>query len=1063
MVLVFLTAPVNPKTALKSKIVAEFVPQDFVDCLLSHKLALEECDLKEKQLSTLSLDLSSSEALKRLKDKAGGSQFSKDFEEGSAKLQEFVSFLEAQKKTAPLLIDVLGNADIFYHIQYKEVKIVANAYRAFGARITSLKRKLDALKASLDDSPIPSPSENAPSPMESESPPASKKDNCNRGGEDLELVEEQKTKDDDEEESSLQSVSKMANSTANKSPQITSISTKPFLNLKMAFGSSPNQNSLAKLTPAPLIAPVVAPSFPPSSTPVVGPLTSSTPEITPSSAPAVAPSSLSATPKVLSPTPDPPVAPTTTPAPVVAPSPLQMNLASVDLGKISSILSSLSSAMKNTSVSPSPNTPNTPSTPASASKTTPSTPSSNPLANILAKVDLSPESILSVLSKSQAHGNKGLSSLLSSARAGSLSSSVPGPSSSTSSASVTTNTLTKTTSSLKSTKPTTANNIKPESIQAKARNVEKLKEKEKEKKMIETKQASKTVVMPSLESKINSFLQGNPGFGGLDLESNSPLIVEGENLVGTPVRDESGSTPTQDEFMDSPQNFSNPKSGDLLGVQSLSPTAYHSEPWDAVITPGDDLVDNVNLKDRDYRKLTPVKFTGVKPVKVLSNVTGFTQSATNSVKTPTLGAFPSNSTKPTKALTRTKDDENLKRKTPGVNVQSAGIDPKPKSKVEGDLKCTSSSKGNTGSERDGTMENKGSGCDLEQYHRIETLVSLKSSNKGASVESNEYGNRIQTVEGIRLMGRSLRRGSSSVSRSWYEDEEFQERRSPLHPDQHIQDSSGTLPPPPPIPSHLPPSLQYTHSPYSNEDPSCPSQPITPQVHHSFYPPSILQIPPPLPQMPPPLRNFQISQTPPPHRDFPITQGPPSPLDFPTPTSSSIIGLPFPPSSLNPDAPLSGNKPQNPSLFGEMPRPGTVKEQFTILHAPPLHRPGTPGVPPPLLGRVREPPNATLPSPNTPPPSSPIGETPLPLLPLPSHPPITPPNSRPHQLSSPKSILNSTNQHHLPPSPNFPRSLLPLPFPSQSREPFLTGTKRPSGSFGGMPFNPPKRPFLPPRY
>lgn len=36
------------------------------------------------------------------------------------------------------------------------------------------------------------------------------------------------------------------------------------------------------------------------------------------------------------------------PAPVVSPSPLQVNLANVDLGKISSILSSLSNAMKTT-------------------------------------------------------------------------------------------------------------------------------------------------------------------------------------------------------------------------------------------------------------------------------------------------------------------------------------------------------------------------------------------------------------------------------------------------------------------------------------------------------------------------------------------------------------------------------------------------------------------------------------------------------------------------------------------------------------------------------------------
>lgn len=43
-----------------------------------------------------------------------------------------------------------------------------------------------------------------------------------------------------------------------------------------------------------------------------------------------------------------PITTTPVPAPVISPSPLQLNLANVDLGKISSILSSISNAMKTT-------------------------------------------------------------------------------------------------------------------------------------------------------------------------------------------------------------------------------------------------------------------------------------------------------------------------------------------------------------------------------------------------------------------------------------------------------------------------------------------------------------------------------------------------------------------------------------------------------------------------------------------------------------------------------------------------------------------------------------------
>lgn len=47
------------------------------------------------------------------------------------------------------------------------------AYNAFANRVNGLKKKLDCLKATLagpEDSPIPSPSEDAPSPTGSDSP-----------------------------------------------------------------------------------------------------------------------------------------------------------------------------------------------------------------------------------------------------------------------------------------------------------------------------------------------------------------------------------------------------------------------------------------------------------------------------------------------------------------------------------------------------------------------------------------------------------------------------------------------------------------------------------------------------------------------------------------------------------------------------------------------------------------------------------------------------------------------------------------------------------------------------
>lgn len=52
------------------------------------------------------------------------------------KLQEFVSSLDKELKMGPPLLEALGNADIFYEMQYKEVKIVANVSPALNDIIT---------------------------------------------------------------------------------------------------------------------------------------------------------------------------------------------------------------------------------------------------------------------------------------------------------------------------------------------------------------------------------------------------------------------------------------------------------------------------------------------------------------------------------------------------------------------------------------------------------------------------------------------------------------------------------------------------------------------------------------------------------------------------------------------------------------------------------------------------------------------------------------------------------------------------------------------------------------
>ncbi|XP_077012260.1 regulation of nuclear pre-mRNA domain-containing protein 2 isoform X6 [Tamandua tetradactyla] len=370
----------NPKAALKSKIVAEFRSQALIEELLLYKRSEDQIELKEKQLSTMRVDVCSTETLKCLKDKTGGKKFSKEFEEASSKLEEFVNGLDKQVKNGPSLTEALENAGIFYEAQYKEVKVVANAYKTFANRVNNLKKKLDQLKSTLPDpeeSPVPSPSMDAPSPTGSESPfqgmggeesrsPAVESEKSaspepatdNRDVEDMELS-------DVEDDGSKIIVEDRKEKPVEKSVVSTSVPTKP-------TESIPKASSCTSM-------PVTVAATPPLPKPVNTSLLS--------------------------------------PSPALA----LPNLANVDLAKISSILSSLTSVMKNTGVSPasrpSPGAPTSPSNLASGLKTPApaTTASNNPLANILSKVEITPESILSALSKTQtqsAPALQGLSSLL---------------------------------------------------------------------------------------------------------------------------------------------------------------------------------------------------------------------------------------------------------------------------------------------------------------------------------------------------------------------------------------------------------------------------------------------------------------------------------------------------------------------------------------------------------------------------------------------------------------------------------------------------------------------------
>ncbi|CAN9513629.1 unnamed protein product [Ophioblennius macclurei] len=1031
--------PAKTKAALKSKIVAEFTPQSLVEQLLSYKRAVAEEELREKQLTALRVDVCSSEALKRLKDKAGGNKFAKDFEDGSLKLQEFVGFLETELKTGPPLLEALGNADIFYEMQYKEVKIVANAYNAFANRVASLKRKLDSLKSTLpgpEDSPIPSPSEDAPSPSGSDSPfmvaAASRAqldpDLDGKAMDDGEMHNENRPREDMDVSDEEAAAAATAAEDDNKDKPSTTVAKTAKTETTT---KTPNTPTKVSKTAAPAAAAAAT--------------------TTTTAAPAT-----------------PTSAPTTSAA---AAAPLGVNLAKVDLGKISSILSSLTSAMKSSAVSPSPRpSPGTPTTPGGQTSAAKVTPQSPALASILSRVDITPEGILSALSKTN---TPSLSSLLQSVT---NSNSAPPARTTPESASVKTpiTPVTPVTPTTPKMKAPLSNSLKRETP-VRNRNWET------ERQLSPPpppppRPSAPSVSPPSLESKINSFLQGNPGFS-LALGDVSP-----DGVDGTPVRDEAAGTPTQDEIMDTPGSV--PESLGSSGGHALSPTAYRSEPWDAVITPSG------SNNDGDYLASSSSRYGAGK------------KSGMKLKDDDLMGARKTVPSSPSRDL-RGKKDEHGQLRMLGNN----------KAMAERRLSA-GSRKTSTGSE-DGSLsgkrEDKGKGQASPggdrkegQYHRIETLVS--PCTEGTPIQALGYSNRplagerIKTVESIRVIGRGSRRGAGAGGRPggamWYQEEGYLEAQPPSPhnvppplsiPQRGAEDLVPSMPPPPHflLPPHLhpPPGHPHAHLPPHSPFPA-PYHPEhgPPLLHHQQPPPTppFFAAPPPIPRPPPPPppipQRLSPPPTHPPMQSAVMVGGVLVPVDRP---------LSLPPSVRSESAERGGGghrgsksapPPLMPSLLGEPPkppRPGAIKEHFVPRHAPPIHRPGTPGVPPPLLGRVKEPLNLHLPPP------SPTSSTPSPST----------PNSPAFDAAPPRSLSQSGAPHASPPAQS--RNQTPNPVPLLNLPPMLSapmlqrpplrgrgpshhpdrhhsvrgfrGGKRSGPPFTGGPFHSQKRPFLPPRY
>ncbi|XP_045216267.2 regulation of nuclear pre-mRNA domain-containing protein 2-like isoform X2 [Mercenaria mercenaria] len=187
----------------------EFKPPTFLDQMTSLKKLEGEVTLKAKQLAALRIDATNIEAVKQLKDRSHGNEFCRQFEESCVKIEDYVAMLEKEIRQRQVVLSMCDNAEDFYCTQFDEAKVVANAYKNFGARVTNMKKRVDDMKKIIPSTPSPVPSPTADAPSPGNTPPLLNMD-------DNETIDMEICNEDSEQAKSQDQTSKAAPGAPNK-------------------------------------------------------------------------------------------------------------------------------------------------------------------------------------------------------------------------------------------------------------------------------------------------------------------------------------------------------------------------------------------------------------------------------------------------------------------------------------------------------------------------------------------------------------------------------------------------------------------------------------------------------------------------------------------------------------------------------------------------------------------------------------------------------------------------------------------------------------------------------
>jgi len=149
-----------------TRVIAEFQPKSLCETLIHFKQIEGETLVKEQMINNdlKLIDGMSIDNVRKLKDKTSTDAYHSEYENSREKFQEYVRYFERLLQERKTIKQNCEQAEIFYDAQYQDANIVVEAYKNFGDKVATLKKKLDNVIRDLPETVSPPSGDNVPSP-----------------------------------------------------------------------------------------------------------------------------------------------------------------------------------------------------------------------------------------------------------------------------------------------------------------------------------------------------------------------------------------------------------------------------------------------------------------------------------------------------------------------------------------------------------------------------------------------------------------------------------------------------------------------------------------------------------------------------------------------------------------------------------------------------------------------------------------------------------------------------------------------------------------------------------